>query len=314
MRIDHRPHHSIVIVGGGFAGALTALNLLDRTAVPLAITIIERREELGRGVAYSTTEPAHLVNGPADNFSLYVDDPGHLSRWLSEKPAANGWQPPENIGSSSPPRYLYGTYVRDELKRAVGEARFGSSLRHIRASASTLSSTPHRIQVSTSDGLVVEADEAVLALGVFAPDPPTHEVAGHPRFAVNPWDAAALDRLKDCEEILLIGASLSMVDAVASMEARGFHGHYRVISRRGLFVEGRRDVAAARDFLADKPLPSTARSLLSLVKTERRAIAASGGDWQGLPLAIRPHILSLGKRRRTWKGCALPGTSEPSGM
>ncbi|WP_261335232.1 FAD/NAD(P)-binding protein [Rhizobium leguminosarum] len=136
MRIDHRPHHSIIIVGGGFAGALTALNLLDRTAVPLAITIIERREELGRGVAYSTTDPAHLVNGPADNFSLYADDPGHLSRWLLERAAANGWQPPESIGSSSPPRYLYGTYVRDELKRAVGEARFGSSLRHIRASAS----------------------------------------------------------------------------------------------------------------------------------------------------------------------------------
>ncbi|MGR9466567.1 FAD/NAD(P)-binding protein [Rhizobium leguminosarum] len=295
MRIDHHPHHSIIIVGGGFAGTLTALNLLDRTTVPLAITIVERREELGRGVAYSTTEPAHLVNGPADNFSLYADDPGHLSRWLSEKAAANDRQPPENIGSSSPPRYLYGTYVRDELKRAVGEARFGSSLHHIRASASTLSSTPHRIQVSTTDGLVVEADEAVLALGVFAPDPPTHgnAVAGDPRFAVNPWDAPALDRLKDCEEILLIGASLSMVDAVASMEARGFHGRYRVISRRGQFVEGRREVAAARDFLADEPLPSTARSLLSLVKTERRAIAASGGDWQGLPLAIRPHILSL---------------------
>ncbi|KPH04978.1 hypothetical protein B5K08_24400 [Rhizobium leguminosarum bv. trifolii] len=295
MRIDHSPHHSIVIVGGGFAGALTALNLLDRTAVPLAITIIERREELGRGVAYSTTDPVHLVNGPADNFSLYADDPGHLSRWLSEKAGANGWLSPENIGSSCPPRYLYGTYVRDELKRAVGEARFGSSLRHIRASASTLSSTPHRIRVSTSDGTVVEADEAVLALGVFAPDPAAHgsAVAGHPRFAVNPWDAAALDRLQDCAEILLIGASLSMVDAIASMEARGFLGRYKVISRRGQFVEGRRDVAAARDFLADKPLPSTARSLLSLVKTERRAIAASGGDWQGLPLAIRPHILSL---------------------
>jgi len=300
LRIDRIPHHSVAIVGGGFAGALTALKLLDRSLVPLAITIIERREELGRGIAYSTTEPVHLVNGPAEIFSLYPEDPGHLSRWLVENGPANGWTPPDEVGSSSPPRYLYGTYVRDELARAVANARLGSTLRHIRSSASALVAAPNRIRITTVDGAVIEADEAVLALGAFQPQLPPAEahLAGHPRFAANPWDARALDRLIDCNEILLIGSSLSMVDAIASMEARGYRGLYRVISRRGQFVEGRRTVDAARDFLADGPLPVTARELLSRVKAERRAISADGADWQGLPLSIRPHILSL------WQGAS----------
>lgn len=295
MHIDYCAKHSIAIIGGGFAGALTALKLLDRAEVPLAITIIEPREELGRGVAYSTTEPVHLVNGPAEIFSLYPEEPDHLVRWLAENGAANGWQPPSDIASSSPPRYLYGTYVRDELKRAVREAHSLSTFRHVRSAAAKLISAPHKISITTTDGTMIEADEAVLALGVFQAELQKQEaaVASHFRFAANPWEPAALDRLVDCGELLLIGSSLSMVDAVAGMEARGYRGKYRVISRRGQFVEGRRAAEAARDFLADRPLPATARALLSAVKAERRAIATAGGDWQGLPLAIRPYVLPL---------------------
>jgi uncharacterized NAD(P)/FAD-binding protein YdhS len=295
MHIARIPQHSIVIIGGGFAGALTAVKLLDQTEVPLAITIIEKRDELGRGIAYSSKEAVHLVNGPAEMFSLYPEDPGHLAQWLSENGAANGWQPPQDVAASSPPRYLYGTYLRDELNRAIREARAGSTFRHIRSTAARLVAAPHRIQVATTNGLEIEADEAILALGVFQADPSPQEasVAGHPRFAASPWDPVALDRLSGAEEILLIGSSLSMVDAVASMEARGYRGRYRVISRRGQFVEGRRSAAPARDFLADRPLPVTARALLSLVRAERRAIAAASGDWQGLPLAIRPYVLPL---------------------
>lgn len=295
MHTDPHSHHSIAIIGGGFAGALTAIKLLDRTEVPLSITILEPREELGRGVAYSTVETVHLVNGPASTFSLHPEEPEHLVRWLGDHAPRYGWTPPADIASSFPPRYLYGTYVRDELRRAISTARSGSIFRHVRASASTLVSAPHRVAITTSEGETIEADEVILALGVFQPELAAREasVATHAAYAASPWDSGALDRLVDAEEILLVGSSLSMVDAVASMEARGFRGQYRVISRRGQFIEDRRNATLERDFLAEGPLPTTARSLLSIVKAERRALAAAGKDWQALPLAIRPHILPL---------------------
>lgn len=299
MHPDSHAHHSIVIVGGGFAGALTAMKLLDRTEVPLSITILEPREELGRGVAYSTTETVHLVNGPAVTFSVHPDDPNHLVRWLVDNASRYGWILPADIAASFPPRYLYGSYVRDELSRAIARARLGSTLRHVRSSAAELAAAPHKVRIKTSDGELIEADEVVLALGVFQPDPAPREasVSNHQAFAASPWDdATALDRIREAEEILLIGSSLSMVDAVASMEGRGFRGRYLVISRRGQFIEGRRDAEPARDFLAERPAPTTARALLSIVKSERRALAAAGKDWQGLPLAIRPHILTLWQR------------------
>jgi uncharacterized NAD(P)/FAD-binding protein YdhS len=159
---------------------------------------------------------------------------------------------------------------------------------------------PHGVCVSTSGNQQIVADEAVLALGVFRPDLPAAEadVAEHPHYVADPWQPQALDRLVGCRRLLLIGSSLSMVDVVASMESRGFAGRYQVVSRRGQVVEKRQNTEPWRDFLADRPLPRTAKALLALVKAERRAIAAAGLDWQGLPLVLRPLILTL------WQGAS----------
>ena len=45
MPSDSTPH--IAIIGGGFAGAVTALKLARAAPRPLAITIVESRPELG---------------------------------------------------------------------------------------------------------------------------------------------------------------------------------------------------------------------------------------------------------------------------
>jgi len=296
----YAPSRSITIVGGGFAGATAAIKLLDRAAGPLAVTIVERRAELGLGVAYGTVDPEHLVNGAARIFSLHPDDPDHLVRWLGANGPGNGWTPPADIHDSSPPRGLYGSYVQSELARAIGEAAQRASFSHVQASATDMLVGPQGVCITTDDGQHIVSTDAVLATGVFrAALPPTEAaVSGHPAYVEDPWDPAALDRLAGREKLLLIGASLSMVDVVASMEARGFTGSYQIVSRRGQIVEPRRNTEPWRDFLAGRPLPKTAKALLAAVKAERRAIAAVGLDWQGLPLVLRPTILAL------WQGAS----------
>lgn len=289
---------SIVIIGGGFAGAVTAIKLLDGATTPLRVTIVERRDEIGRGVAYSTTDPVHLLNGPARIFGLHPDRPDHLVDWLRQNGVAQGWDLPNDIHESSAPRFLYGTYIRSELDRARRDAEGRVAFRHVLASATSISRRGGRTEVGLSTGETIAADQVVLALGVFrSPTRPQEAaVAEHPRFVRNPWDPAAIDRLADAESVLLIGSSLSMVDVVASLESRGYAGRYQVVSRRGQFIEARRTTETWPEFLKPGSFPTTAKALLAAIKAERRAIAALGEDWQRLPLAIRPHVLAL------WQG------------
>ncbi|TKT76301.1 FAD/NAD(P)-binding protein [Aquamicrobium sp. LC103] len=291
---------SLVIVGGGFAGAVAAIKLLDGANAPLAVTVVDERDQPGRGVAYSTRETVHLVNGPARIFSLHAEDPDHFVRWLERHAGDEPWLEAGNAGETFVPRWTYGSYVGEELARAAADAAGRAPFKHVRARASDVRRVGERLHVELSNGTTLLADDVVLALGVFKAKPRPTEIAaaGHPGFVADPWNPAALDRIAGARDILLIGASLSMVDVVASMEARGFRGGYRVISRRGHLVQARREVAEWPDFFAGQPLPSTTRELLRRVRTERRAIAAANGDWRSLLSVLRPRIADL------WRGAS----------
>jgi uncharacterized NAD(P)/FAD-binding protein YdhS len=76
------------------------------------VTIIERRPELGRGLAYCTTNPAHLLNVRAANMSALPDDPDHFLRWLDarvEKSASD--EPCRADPFRFVPRPIYGDYL-----------------------------------------------------------------------------------------------------------------------------------------------------------------------------------------------------------
>src|SRR3982751_2152216 len=73
----------VAIIGGGAAGSLQALHLA-RAGIG-AVTLIERAREPGRGVAYSTQSPEHLLNVPARRMSAYADDPEHFTRWFADR-------------------------------------------------------------------------------------------------------------------------------------------------------------------------------------------------------------------------------------
>src|SRR6202167_2730340 len=74
--------HVIAIVGGGFSGTATAINLLrDPGARPLRIHLIERGSEFGRGLAYARREYPYLLNVPASRMSATIADPDEFLRY-----------------------------------------------------------------------------------------------------------------------------------------------------------------------------------------------------------------------------------------
>jgi uncharacterized NAD(P)/FAD-binding protein YdhS len=66
-------------------------------AGPLAITVVEPRARLGRGIAFSTPEPGHLMSGPARALSLYPEAPMHFVRWLQREATSGGWRPATGV-------------------------------------------------------------------------------------------------------------------------------------------------------------------------------------------------------------------------
>ena len=52
----------VIIIGGGASGVLLAYHLLRDKPCDLQVTLIEKRPEVGRGIAYLTANPDHLLN------------------------------------------------------------------------------------------------------------------------------------------------------------------------------------------------------------------------------------------------------------
>lgn len=284
----------VAIIGGGFAGAAAALRLIEATAGALAITVIEPRAALGRGIAYSTPEPGHLMNGPARSLSLYPEAPLHFVRWLEAEAARGGWRPPEGTGweTSQPPRRHFGTYVESRLAATAADSFGRVRFRHRRDRAVGVGQLGREFVIALASGGTVVADAVVLASGVFqngAGRRIAGAVAGDPRHIADPYAPGAFDGLAAAEEVVILGSGLAMLDALVSLERAGFRGRVRAVSRRGGLVEPRRAVEAAGDFLGDLPdgATPTLRGILRQVQAARRRIAAEGGDWQQLVPAVR---------------------------
>jgi len=304
----------IAIVGGGLAGATLAIKLLREATQPLSIQLVEPAAQLGRGLAYATQEPEHLLNGPALLFSLYPEEPDHFTHWLARQPAyAN--LPLAEVAQRFAPRWLYGDYVAAEILSAQQNAIPGVTLTHIQARVDDLDvahdhTASGGVTLALNDGRILHADHAVLALGVFQARPrfdADGSLSAARAYIDDPWDRTRLAALADARDIVLVGASLTMIDTVVSLENAGYRGSYRVLTRHGLTPVARLNVPPADDPFAHGGPPRTLRQLVRALRTSAREISAQGGEWQSLGGALKPYIAdwwrqaSLADRQRFYR-------------
>lgn len=80
----------IAIIGGGAAGVLVAIGVLRGATRALRVVIVEPQLPLGRGVAYATRHPAHLLNVPAGRMSGFPDRPDDFLDYLLAQDAFPG--------------------------------------------------------------------------------------------------------------------------------------------------------------------------------------------------------------------------------
>ena len=291
------PH--IAIIGGGFSGAAVALNLLQMLPEGAArITIIEPRELLGGGVAYSSTDPAHRLNVPASRMLVLEDNPGAFEEWFKTSGALD--DDPDALledGRIYPRRQVFGRYLNALLRQAAAGA---AGFKHLRGRAEGVLKQGERFQITT-EAEIVTADIVVLAVSHPAPGIPgqLQAFASHPNFIADPWPDRALAGIDANARVLIIGTALSTADVIASLQAKQHRGSILAISRRGL-VSRLRKLIQTEPFGDFATQPSTtALALLQKVRDTVDQAEAAGSSWGAVMDALRVQGLAV------WS--ALPG-------
>lgn len=285
---------TVVVVGAGFAGTLTAAGLLRAASSPLRVLLVERSGQFGPGVAYSTEDRCHLLNVVAERMSAFPDEPCHFVDWARD-----------TLGDVDPgsylPRALFGEYVRSILDDAERSAPARCSLERVRGEVVDVAPGA---TVRLSDGRAIAADQVVLALGPLDGAPPV-ALPDDPRVISNPWEPGALRGGDPDGTTLLIGSGLTAVDVALSVCGEGSRGRVVAISRGGCLpfeqLPGLRQPVPAPRLPSE---PATVDQLERWFRLHVGRARRAGHDWRDVIDGVRPHVtrlwqtLPLDQRRR----------------
>jgi uncharacterized NAD(P)/FAD-binding protein YdhS len=287
---------TLLIVGAGFSGTLTATHLLRREESPaLRVILIERRSRIGRGLAYHTWDDNLLLNVPAGNMSALPDEPGHFVDHL------RNIDPAFNAGSFVS-RRIYGDYLESTLAQAERDGP--STLSRVHADVVSIRRGPaaHGLTATLADGRRIEADRVVLAFGHFAPqdgrEPAAQGEGG--TYIGNSWDFDAIDRTDAGRPVAVIGAGHTGIDVVFRLTRNSDARKVFLISRRGLLPHGHRFNPKAPapggypEYLRATP-PSLLAHLRAIRREARRKMAA-GDDWRDVINELRAHTPAIWQR------------------
>lgn len=267
---------SIVIVGGGFSGTLSAVHL-SRRLPGVPIVLFEESPEAGPGLAYGTRSSDHLLNIRAGAMSAFGDAPDDFRKFASRE-LGREVSPAEFL-----PRSLYGDYLRHLLRLAqiVSPAL---EVRHARVQ-DIVSSEDGRARLILKNGETHEAARVVLATGNQDSAFSGSVWASHTR---STRDSAAFEHLPNDASVVIIGSGLSMVDAVADLERRGHTGPIHVTSRHGLLPQVYEAPSAVEPPVLEHLPDSDLRRSLRLFRKAVEGHEAAGGNWRDLFAALRP--------------------------
>ncbi|SFZ84574.1 Uncharacterized NAD(P)/FAD-binding protein YdhS [Devosia enhydra] len=273
---------SVIIVGGGASGVTLAAQLLEDVTRPIRVTLVERRDRVGEGVAYSARQREHVLNVPAQGMSAFPDRPEHFFDWLVERGLIG---PSERF--TFVPRRLYGQYLWSLVAPAL--AANDGRLTLAKASAVDLVTSGRGVEVALDNGTSLVGQVAVICVGHEEKPPRANGVA------VRVGSDADTD-LDPEAEVVILGSGLSMVDAWLRLDHSGHRGPVTVLSRRGLLPQAHRQVTPIPLEAADVPFGTDTGYFTRWFRALCIEVEQRGGDWRSVVDALRPF------NQRIWQG------------
>lgn len=280
----------VAIVGGGASGVLTAFQLLAGSDDALSVTVHEATGVLGRGIAYGTSDPRHLLNVRARHMSAYADVPSDLLDW-----ARRAGRDPDPLGFL--PRMEYAAYLQDTLAH-VADHRLTISAGRV----DDIVPVPGGFEVRTRDR-VTTAATVVLAHGNQRPQP-LPALAGLDSYIADPWDLGAIRALPGDATVVIVGTGLTAIDTAITLLEDEPRRRAVMVSRQGLLPHAHIEQQSTA-WVSDVPDgPLTADGVAALVRGQVEAARAHGVDWRNVVDGLRPQTqsiwgrLDLDERRR----------------
>src|SRR5690606_8925143 len=285
-----RDRSHIVIVGGGFSGVSLAVQLLRRANSCLKITLIEAGDRLGRGVAFNTSEAAHVLNTRAGHMSLIHDEPQHFVHWNERTGRA--------VGSADfVSRMAFGHYVEDTFIETIGLAtnRKAEIATHLQTQVVDIACHLDRFARALDDGRTIHCDKVVVATGLPLPSDPLKAwlCPETERYLRNPWRNDSFNGISADDRVLLLGTGLTMVDSVLTLQSRRHRAPIHAFSRRGLLPRAHYDPVQTLPGDLEAGLHAAMgvgdlRHVLRTVRSTIRAAAERGVSWHAVIDAMRP--------------------------
>jgi uncharacterized NAD(P)/FAD-binding protein YdhS len=227
---------TVAILGGGFSGVMTAVNLARLSERPLYVTLINNRRPTGRGVAYGTRRMEHLLNVAARNMSAFSYKPDHFLQWLRTRSEYDTVRDIE-LRERFIPRMVYGDYLRGLMQQNLQAPAESVPVQtaFVEGEAVDVESEGDGAKIHLADGNQVSAERVVLAVGNERPAelPGCQELRDHPAWIGNPWQAWE-NRLPASDgTVVLLGTGLTTVDAIITLRVLGWQGLVHAVSRNG---------------------------------------------------------------------------------
>jgi len=275
----------ITIIGGGASGTLLALNLLKfKGDGRLEINLVEKRPHIGRGVAFSTEEDAHLLNVPAAKMGAYADDVEHFHRWLGKNEM-------DYAPAAFVPRRIFGEYLREQLEDANRNKADNVELNIFDDEAVDVHFEDGKANVQLASGDNIYSEKVALAFGNFLPPHPTvadQSFVDSPRYFQDAWTPAVFDSINPDENVLIVGTGLSMVDVTMQLYKRRHKGLINAISTRGQMPAVHKLGFTYPSIYEEIKGSTRVTDILKTVRAHAKKADSNGSDWRAVIDSLRP--------------------------
>ncbi len=222
-----------VIVGAGASGTILAGQIIEeaeRLNKIITVYLIEKGNDFGPGLAYSTKLDSHILNMRADTLGVLNGNPLDFVEWLSGQPGYTSGD--ENL--NYPPRNVYGKYLKHVFDIAVKRAASGgNAVEPVNGEVIDVDRDGRFFRVVLSDGKILTADNVVFAPGNF-PSSFLSELTGIKGYLPYPWPSDQItENIERDSHVCILGTGLSAIDTLMTLKENDHRGKITFISRRG---------------------------------------------------------------------------------